>query len=459
MQNERLICCYQDVHVRELIARIRWTVQMRWLVVGATFLLALIGLVGVEGLTVTPTLPFGVGIFLIVTNIFYGRQIRKSDEHCVGTLEMRRLCFVQVLGDYAALAVIVYVLGSVETPVMFMILPNMILATLFFTRRQSLYITLMGFFLMMTPMLLERAEIIPTVHLYESGFKVMLYSNTIILSAFIAVLYSCVIFCWYIASTITASLIKNELELEDSYQTMILLDEEKTKATLRGTHELKAPLAAIKSYVYTLRDGYAGELPDKAQAIVMRVGERCDRLLSKITDIIRLGNLKSYVNSGEQYQEINVVEVLTKDVGEAEQVGSLRGITINYRYNRKLSGPLIVDATNEHLNTLFTNLLINAVNYSHDQGVVDVELKRVEAHAVISIRDHGIGIASEHHDKIFDEHFRTQVAADHHANGTGLGLPIVKTVIQLLHARMELESEVGQWTCFTIAIPLIEPRE
>jgi signal transduction histidine kinase len=448
-----VIRCVQDVHVRELIGRIHWAVRIRWFFAAVSLALGAAAAFGLAGGEVHVRGFVGVGLFLLLANAYYRYRARLADARCVGTHELRAMCFLQVLGDYAALAVIVYALGSVETPIMFMVLPNIILAALFFTRVQSLLISAMGVALVSLPLLLEAAGVLPVVTVYHGGLKQILLEQPAYLAGFLAILAACVLFSWYLVSTITASLIRNELALERSYEAVLRLDAEKTRAMVRGTHELKAPLAAIRGYAYALRDGYAGPLPERARGIVLRIGERCDRLVEKITDIIRLSNLQSYVRSEDRFHALDLQETLRREIEEAREAGRSRGVAIRFA---PATAPVLANATEGHLQTLFANLLANAVQYSHEGGEVEVSVGCGGGRATVAVCDHGIGIPEASLPHIFEEHYRAGNAAAHHPDGTGLGLTIVQAVARLLEAEIEVKSAVGEGTCFSVSFRALE---
>lgn len=452
MTRDEIICCVQDVHCRELVDRIGWAVRMRWLFIGVCFLVALFaGLpFAPEGLEAIYFV--GVGVALLIANGFYHGQARKAHLHCYSIRELRRLCFVQVLGDYIALAVVVYALGTIETPALFLVLPNIVIAALFFTRLQGLLVTLLAILIVSAPLLLEATGVIPEQSLFDSPLKQTVLNEPWALVALFLALVMCVLLCWYLVSTITERLIRNELELEQSYEQLVRLDEERTRAVLRGTHELKAPLAAIKSYVYTLRDGYAGPIPERAQTIVDRIGRRCDRLLAKITDIMRLSNLRTYVYTGTQFEDVNLFDALSQFVGEAADLGRARGVTVVL--GNLADEPAVVRAGREHLHTLFSNLLSNAVQYSFEEGEVLVTLNTEDDHAVVDVEDQGIGIPEAAQRHVFDEFYRATNAATHFEGGTGLGLPIVKATARLLGANVELSPVEPSGTRFRVTLPL-----
>jgi len=379
----------------------------------------------------------------------------------MGKYDLRYSLFLQIVTDYLALTLVVYTLGSIETPILLMIIPNTILATLFFTPRQSLLVAIFGFFMVISPLILEYYQWIPVISIYDHSFKMMIFSNELVLSAYIIILLSCVIFCWYLLCSITTKLIKNELDLECSYQDMIKLDEEKSRATLRSTHELKAPLAAIKNYVYTMEAGYAGEVDGKVLRIINRIGQRCDYLLNNVSDIIKLGNLKSYVvldtldEHKTQFHPINMKQYLSDFIAKNNNLTCEKELLI--KFDNQLSeadDAFSIMANEDNLQLIFSNLLSNAINYSHPGGRINIVLSKKdngnEALCCVRIEDQGIGIDENQLDKIFEEHFRANNAAYFYEGGTGLGLSIVKVCCQLLGAEIQINSRLNQGTSVTI---------
>ena len=397
MPNHNIIHCVQDVHVKELVKRLDWSVKIRWYYISISSLLILCVYWMLNGHAIHLHYDYliGANIFLFICNVFYQYQLRYSYDKCLGTHELRSYLMLQIFSDYLALTFVVYALGSIETPILIMIIPNSILSTLFFTPRQSLLITLSGMLMVMTPLILEFFQLIPVVSIFEHSLKSAVLADSTIFVGFLFILFACVTFCWYLLASITGQLIRNELNLERSYQDMLRLDEEKTQTTLRSTHELKAPLAAIKSYTFTIEAGYAGEINDKVKKIIGRIGKRCDYLLNNVTDIIKLGNLKSYVVSETKFEAIDLVKFIESFLTE------MNALTIEKNINIKLikeikSAEVYVIANEENLQLIFSNLLTNAINYSHEKGTVNVILNEVDYNEnkglCVTIEDHGIGI-------------------------------------------------------------------
>ncbi len=494
VSSESVIHCIQDVHVKELVKRLNWSVKIRWYYLTISSLLILFVYLIVDPHTINlhyEILVLANG-FLFFCNLIYQYQLRYSYEKCLGTYELRYYLMMQIITDYLALMLVVYALGSIETPIILMIIPNAILATLFFTPRQSLLLTLFGMCLVITPLMLEYVHVIEVISIFDpvcaTSFKASVLSQPLILFGYIFILFACVIFCWYLLCSITTRLIHNELELEQSYQDMLRLDKEKTHATLRSTHELKAPLAAIKNYVYTVKAGYAGEINEKVAKIIDRIGKRCDFLLNNVTDIIKLGNLKSYVvldtKDNTQFHPIYLLKFLEHFLAQNRALAHEKHITINM-INRLTHTAEDADkcimANKENLQLIFSNLLTNAINYSHENGIIDIVIsevvyeekepsantaepsaKRQEPSAkgqvlpgykkrlCVRIEDHGIGINEKLIQKVFEEHFRANNAVSFYEGGTGLGLSIVKVCSQILDAELQIKSTLNQGTTVLI---------
>ena len=171
MSPENIIHCIQDVHVKEFVKLINWSVKIRWYYIIVSSLLILLVYLNVEshGINLHYQYFIAANTFLFFCNSFYQYQLRKNQKKCLGTSELRYYLILQIMTDYLALMLFVYALGSIETPIILMIIPNMILATLFFTPRQSLLITLSGMTILIMPLLFEYFHLIPVISIFESS--------------------------------------------------------------------------------------------------------------------------------------------------------------------------------------------------------------------------------------------------------------------------------------------------
>ncbi|MBN2242611.1 MAG: HAMP domain-containing histidine kinase [Acidobacteria bacterium] len=449
---------FPDIRTQELAARATWFIKMRWLAILACAAGALIAVTGIVPADVNPV-DFLITIaFLSLTNLIYTKIGRNLFGDKTRSRELQRLLLWQMFGDFTALSFLTYSLGCIETPMGALFMAHIILATLLFSRWRSLMIAAAGWVYASAPLLLELAGIIPVNSIFKSEFREAVSHDPGITLGFVLASGMVYLFCWYLVSEISSSLKLRERQLEDAHQMLIRIDREKTQSTLLATHELKAPFAAIKSYVYTLRDGYCGELPEKARAVVTRIGKRCDQITDRITDIIHLSNLRTLVVTEMNLVPVNLISLLCEEAGEGSLIGKSRNIKIiNLVENR---APIYIMGSYDHLKTLFSNLIQNAINYSPDNtGRVVISVETSPGKAEVAVQDNGIGIPKDALDKIFNDHFRSKNAVAHHAGGTGLGLSIVKEIVVLHGASIQVESIVGRGSSFTVRFDTIEATQ
>jgi signal transduction histidine kinase len=324
-------------------------------------------------------------------------------------------------------------MGGTATPMPLLFMAHIILVSLFFRPTSSLVVTGIGFGCAWGAVLLSSGATVWYGAILGGGF----------------------LFCWYLTSTITQSLKLREAQLEESNSMLEQLDRDKTQATLRATHELKAPFAAIKSYVYLLRDGYCGELPEKALEAVGRIGDRCDRLTNMITAILHVGNLRTAVVSEADFEPVDLVAFMVPEIEEAVVLAGTRHVTVKAEPCKEAQ--LFIRAAPRHLHTMISNLLRNAISYSNEGGAVEVAVIAVKRNAVLRVTDHGIGIAHDVIPKIFDDFFRSNTAVRINPHGNGLGLTLVKEVAKLHGATIEVASEEGKGTIFWVWFKRITP--
>ncbi len=447
-----------DIRSQELVSRAKWFINMRWVAIAACAAGAALAALHILPAKVNPV-DFVVTVaFLSITNLVYtliGHNLFGDKER---RRELQFLLLGQMLGDFTALSFLSYSLGGVETPMPALFMAHIILATLLFTRWQSFMIAVAAWLWASTPLLLEWSGAIPIRSIFGGHFKDMVSTNFAATAGFVLASGGVFLFCWYLVSEITQSLKLRERQLEDAHQMLIRIDREKTQATLLATHELKAPFAAIKSYVYTLRDGYCGPLPEKAQGVVARIGERCDQITNRITDIIHLANLRTLVVTEMRLVPVNLIEVLESEAQEGALIGKPRNIhVINLA---EYHPPVYVMGSYVHLKTLFSNLIRNAVAYSRDNtGRVVISVEQTGQKVAVAVQDNGIGIPKENVEKIFDDHFRSKNAVDHHSGGSGLGLSMVKEIVVLHGASIQVESIVGRGSSFTVRFDVTEEKQ
>jgi signal transduction histidine kinase len=121
--------------------------------------------------------------------------------------------------------------------------------------------------------------------------------------------------------------------------------------------------------------------------------------------------------------------------------------------------PLLVIGDEDQLYRLVSNLIINAIQYTPKGGLVRVVLNHSDHQALITIQDTGIGIAAEEQTLIFDRFYRVNSDRSRNTGGSGLGLAIAQAIVQAHHGSLQVQSELGKGSIFTIKLPLNDTNQ
>jgi len=215
------------------------------------------------------------------------------------------------------------------------------------------------------------------------------------------------------------------------------------------THELKAPLAAVLSQFAVLRGGYVGQLTEKQQALIERAAHRMDRLQALLRDLLALGSLKDRLPQ-RRTTELNLAELVRRVVEIVQPEAESRGVTVELRLPET---PVLFRTTEEDVHRLVGNLLENAVKYTPSGGQVAVRLLAEPSQVILTVSDTGVGISPEAMPHIFQEFYRAANVKELGTEGTGLGLSLVKRIVDLYLGDVRVESELGKGTTFTVTLP------
>lgn len=214
--------------------------------------------------------------------------------------------------------------------------------------------------------------------------------------------------------------------------------------TANVSHELKTPLTAISGYAELIENRMVDE--EKQVYFAGQIQANANRLLSMINDIISLSEL-DHSELERIFVDADIYKLARECCDEVEVNGSHKHITVN------CSGESVIRRVDANLiKEMITNLLQNAMAYNKSHGRVDVSVKASGEQALITISDTGIGIPEEHIDRVFERFYRVDKSRSRETGGTGLGLALVKHIVEIHNAELHVDSEVGVGTTFTIRL-------
>jgi len=222
----------------------------------------------------------------------------------------------------------------------------------------------------------------------------------------------------------------------------------KAQFALTVAHELRAPVAGAQSLLRTLTNGLVGEFTEKQGAILQRLEARLDELLALINDLLTLAGSKTLAEDAP-LQKIPMAPAIQKALEEFEAMAAEKGVSLRFDEPEEGAG---VYATEDGLSIIFTNLINNAIKYSHEGGKVDIAVGRDGEFVRVSVKDEGIGIPQEALEKIGQEFFRAPNALQSGVAGTGLGMSIVQQYLAHFGGELSIESQEGQGTTASVRL-------
>ena len=217
------------------------------------------------------------------------------------------------------------------------------------------------------------------------------------------------------------------------------------------SHEIKTPLTAIKGFVETLSQG-AMENPDEAKRFLNIIEKHVNRLVSIIEDLMHLSVIEQRDKSeGIKLEKGHIRSVIKTAIQVCQAKAESKKIKVNLICHEDISTKI----DTQLLEQAAVNLLDNAIKYSEEGGLVQIEIITTDTEVCISFKDYGIGIPKEHLPRLFERFYRVDKARSRKLGGTGLGLAIVKHIIQTHGGYVTVESNPGEGSNFVIHLPKI----
>ena len=214
-------------------------------------------------------------------------------------------------------------------------------------------------------------------------------------------------------------------------------------------HILRAPVAVLQNTIQLIRQGYIP--PEEQPEMLERAETRAGELLATLDDLLLLAYLKEGIGLSRA-ETVSLAEVLEGVLATMRPRAERRGISLEV----DVRGDSRVRANPDHLRALWSHLIDNAIRYTPSGGRVTVSLWTDPERnlAVGAVSDTGIGIPADEIPRIFEEFYRTEEGKRMQETGTGLGLPIVRQVVETYGGSIEVESEVGRGTTFRFTLPI-----
>jgi len=218
------------------------------------------------------------------------------------------------------------------------------------------------------------------------------------------------------------------------------------------SHELKAPLSSLLMQISVVVDGLAGELSAKQSDLLGKAKEKTKGMITLVNDILDYRRIQEG-KSIQKIAHLDLAEILKRTVELMRLSAEEKGITMTCEIPESLPS---FAGDRGGMEAVFVNLISNAIKYTPKGGDVNVTLDKAGRDIRFKVADNGMGIPSGDMDRIFEKFYRIKTEETRSISGSGLGLSIVKGIVEAHRGTIRAESKVGKGTTFSVSLPVEE---
>jgi len=441
-----------------------WLIYLRWLVGAVLILLGLLGF----WMPATVTHPFLIltaGGMLMAANVLAVYAIRKARanaEIILGSARVRREIPAQILFDMACVTFAGLWAGGPANPLFSSFLLYILLAGILLSRTAALYAALLGTVLLVIlikiiPEIASRACVTDGYYIswYPGSFAINLNMIMLVAGFLIAAFLSgrigrLLAFRESTLTQVSQVLADKSAELDHANARLVELDRLRVEQVRQVSHELRSPLATVRNCLMRA-DELAPTAAAEAGDMVKRALRRTQALMDFINDVLALARVESGRFEHQESEPVNLGEVLEQTGDSLRGRAADKGIALNLDIRQPIP---LVNAAPQYMEQLVTNLLTNAVKYTPEKGRVEASVRAESSQIVLEIADTGIGMSAEQCRHLYEQFFRTPEARRMDPTGTGLGLALVKQIVDRYKGTIRVESQPGQGARFIVCLPL-----
>ncbi len=217
-------------------------------------------------------------------------------------------------------------------------------------------------------------------------------------------------------------------------------------------HEIKSPLSAVEGYLNLILDGQVADKPEKQRNMLERSLLRINTLRTMVSELMNLTAMETGKFTIRR-SHLDLGQVLTEAIDSCRERAEENQTTLQVT-GEDFSNLEHVLADREAMFMVFRNLIDNAIKYTPEHGQVTVHIRQNGIYIKVKVKDTGIGMTPEEKDRVFDEFFRAKNSFTANVPGTGLGLSLVKRLVDMHNGTITVESTVGEGTEFTVIVPI-----
>jgi len=229
------------------------------------------------------------------------------------------------------------------------------------------------------------------------------------------------------------------------------MDQLKSDFVSMVAHEIRSPLNSIGMQIQVIIDGLAGPATEKQQEILTRASEKIRSLSNLSKELLELSRIESGLITQEK-EKFDINLLLKELVTFFQEAAQAKNISLELEEPSRLPH---IFANKSNIEEVFSNLISNSINYIPEGGNIKIFAAATNNYFHISVSDNGFGISKEDIERIFDRFYRVKNDKTRYITGTGLGLPIVKSIVEAHNGKIRVESELYKGSTFYVYLPYI----
>lgn len=233
------------------------------------------------------------------------------------------------------------------------------------------------------------------------------------------------------------------------------LEQMQTDFVANVSHELRTPLTTIKSYTETLLESGI-EDEETQKNFLMVIDDETERMSRLVKELLQLSRLDSH-REKMNFKELEVGKILEDCVKKITLTAQAKEQTVECVYDRNT--PLYIMGDRDKMQQVILNILTNSIKYTQAGGKIRLNAWKEDDVVCITVEDNGIGISDAELSRIFERFYRVDKARSRETGGTGLGLHIVRRIALMHGGRVDVESQEGKGSVFTLVVPLVQHTE
>jgi len=430
--------------------KIFWLCRLRWFAVAGILFSTIIAKLTLN-LQIDFVPLYLIACLLAISNLIHllllKYFLKKGRDKTI--LKLRYNINIQILSDFIFLTLLLHFSGGIENPFIIFYIFHMIISSILLSKRMTYIHTTIGILLFASLAITESLGIVP--HYSINKYISLLIHNdpAYLFSALLIFSLSS-----YLVVFITSSLFERlrivEQKLKEANNDLLEKDKIKDEYVKRLTHDIKGHISAIKINLEVVQNQFVAPLDEKNKEYIEKAYNRTQRMNEFIYDLLSLSNMR--LKNKFDKENFEIEEMLNSALNLNQSFADSKNITISTEFN--ISNPNY-KGIRSSIEEVVSNLIQNAIKYTPIGGKVNINAVSDNIHFNVVVTDTGFGIPKEDLPFIFDEFYRASNVKNTIKDGTGLGLSLVKTIVERHLGTVRAESTQGKGSKFIVNLPHI----